>query len=229
MAETTDDHFKCTCEGAPKIKSLKSMCAHIQYKHYERDADDRLYFVCPAEDCPESKFYGFQNIKRHFDRHHFFDARFSCLFDKESANAPAVQNNSEADNLGQNSVDRSVQQLPDLDDGLSDVSMDCDDHSTPILLIDQHFKELRLEDKLCDLIIKHKKIFPTTTVKASLDIADEWRKFYTDYLESGKTITKLFPFINSISRLTFNRQYKQRISIRLHSRSSPRSPSPSTT
>lgn len=203
MAENTGAvYFKCTCEGAPKIKSLRSLCAHVQYKHFERDADDRMYFVCPADDCPESKFFGFQNIKRHFDRHHFFDTRFSCLFDKENANSQAAQNNSEPDNSGQNSVGRSgsVQQLQDLDDGLSDAPMDFEDHhSKPVLLTNQHLKELKLEDKLCDLIIKHKKIFPTITVKACLDIADEWRKFYSDYLESGKIIAKLFPFIESTS------------------------------
>lgn len=147
-----------------------------------------MVYVCPSENCKQKKFKGPQNIKRHFERNHYHDVNFSCLFDEPpSANAQSAPNES---NAVQNS-----EPLPDLSDhydgASSDASIDNEGARTPFLLANQQSIELGLEDKLCNLIIQHKKAFPGITSKACLDISEDYRKFYCDYLESGKLTFKI--------------------------------------
>lgn len=181
------NEFVCPCNA--KIKSLTQLCRHVQYNHYETDdAGETVYYVCPSENCKNRRFKGPQNIKRHFERNHYLDVNYSCLFDEPpSANVQSAPSES---NAVQNN-----EPLPDLsdlyDDASSDASIDHEGASTPVLLVNQQFNELRLEDKLCNLIIQHKKAFPGITSKACLDISEEYRKFYCDYLESGKLTFKI--------------------------------------
>lgn len=186
-------HFKCTCEDETIIKSLNRLCSHVQYKHFERDVENNLFFACPDKNCAHKNIYGAQNIKRHFERNHSLDVNFAFLFDEpQSADTrPDLSENSLVQNCNQ------PPPLPDLDDTSSDVPMDFECTSTPVLLIDQQFNELRLEDRLCNQIIKHKKAFAGITTKACLDIAEDWRNFYSAYLDSGKITFNHFWFYST--------------------------------
>lgn len=181
MSENSEEQFfECTCEKRTLITTLRRLCSHVQYDHFEIDEGSNIYFACPFEKCPHRQIYGFQNIKRHFDRNHQTDQKLAFLWSSPpSAARPANQSNSHA-----NQASIQANDQPALDDLGSDISMGENNVSVPILL-SQRFVELNLEDKLCSLIVRHKKVHQGITAKACLDIAEDYRKFYCDYLESG--------------------------------------------
>lgn len=173
------NQFKCSCKAQTIIKSLNRLCTHVQYNHFERDDSGQTIYICPDENCKNKNIKGAQNIKRHFERNHFLDVKFSCLFDEpQSSDAQPDRN--------QSNIVQNCEPLPDFDDASSDVPMDYESTSAPVLLVNQQFNELSLEDQLCSLIISHKKAYPGITTKACLGIAEDWRKFYSAYLDRGK-------------------------------------------
>ena len=165
------------------IHDRNSLCRHVQLAHQLSENQ----YECIISDCRSSPIAQSTNIFRHFVTHHQNIKGLEFLNEWEIVATKVVrkvqphqqQSSSGPSSLALPQLDSDWQM--DLDNEMSsspprparDDDLDLDQTVVPKFESPRESRELRLEDKFCNLIVKQKKTMKTSQ-EAAMNMADQW-------------------------------------------------------